>query len=297
MSTAFTTFMEGLIDYAGLFPPARLDLDTAIRNYARYRQEEDAWMLGAFIIPSSLLPALEPYGETLLAEKEEPFRFSVLLDTGNGEHRDWNFVREQIHRIDAFQVLHAGRVAVENVEARVSPFTERILSELEESGPGRVRLFLESADLSTIPAIADAGAGFKLRCGGTEPSAFPPVDTVAGAIDACRKAGVPMKCTAGLHHPVRSFREENGAVNHGFLNVFGGGILASVRGLSPERLQECLGDESPDSFRFDNGEFSWRDESVGADDIRRARREFATTFGSCSFDEPRDDLRALGLMD
>ena len=46
MSLAFRAFMSELIDYAGLFPPARLDLDTAIRNFARYRvrlSEYHAW--------------------------------------------------------------------------------------------------------------------------------------------------------------------------------------------------------------------------------------------------------------
>jgi hypothetical protein len=58
MSLAFRAFMSELIDYAGLFPPARLDLDTAIRKYARYRDQDEAWMLGRFIIPAGQLAQL-----------------------------------------------------------------------------------------------------------------------------------------------------------------------------------------------------------------------------------------------
>jgi hypothetical protein len=45
--------MAGAIDYAGLFPPAKLPMDQAIRNYARYRQEPESWMLGRFVCPAA----------------------------------------------------------------------------------------------------------------------------------------------------------------------------------------------------------------------------------------------------
>ena len=58
--------LERIIDYAGLFPPAKLPLDDAIKNYARYRRDAEAWMLGRFVIPASRLGELEPY-RTLFA--------------------------------------------------------------------------------------------------------------------------------------------------------------------------------------------------------------------------------------
>jgi len=42
---------SGLIDYAGLFPPAALSMADAVRNYDAYRKGEHAWMLGRFIVP------------------------------------------------------------------------------------------------------------------------------------------------------------------------------------------------------------------------------------------------------
>ena len=47
--------MHGLIDYAGLFPPASLDLAAAVRNFTWYRLGDDNWMLGRFIVPASRL--------------------------------------------------------------------------------------------------------------------------------------------------------------------------------------------------------------------------------------------------
>ncbi|HJW92086.1 MAG TPA: hypothetical protein VJ901_00575 [Thermoanaerobaculia bacterium] len=42
---------SGLIDYAGLFPPAALPMADAVRNYDAYRKGEHAWMLGRFVVP------------------------------------------------------------------------------------------------------------------------------------------------------------------------------------------------------------------------------------------------------
>jgi len=43
----------GLIDYAGLFPPAALPMADAVRNYDAYRRGEHAWMLGRFVVPAA----------------------------------------------------------------------------------------------------------------------------------------------------------------------------------------------------------------------------------------------------
>jgi hypothetical protein len=87
-----------------------------------------------------------------------------------------------------------------------------------------------------------------------------------------------------------------GSMSHGFLNVFGAGILAHARNLSQAEIGACVGDESESSFVFDGERFSWRDESATDEEIARARERFMTSFGSCSFDEPRDDLERLGLL-
>ena len=56
-----------------------------------------------------------------------------------------------------------------------------------------------------------------------------------------------------------------------------------------------LEDENANSFHFDGTVFAWRDWKISSDKIDKYRR-FITSFGSCSFDEPRQDLRALKLL-
>jgi hypothetical protein len=56
-----------------------------------------------------------------------------------------------------------------------------------------------------------------------------------------------------------------------------------------------LDDEEPASFSFTDDFFAWREWKIPTERIP-ARRELVTSLGSCSFDEPRDDLRALKLL-
>jgi hypothetical protein len=128
------------------------------------------------------------------------------------------------------------------------------------------------------PQLAASGARAKLRCG----PAVPELADLSDAIRACRVQGVPFKATAGLHHGVR----EDG--QHGFLN-----LLAAAMFDGDE--EAALAEEDADAFRLDGDAFRWRDRAASAPDIERGRELFVA-FGSCSFSEPVDDLRALGLL-
>lgn len=100
---------------------------------------------------------------------------------------------------------------------------------------------------------------------------------------------LPFKATAGLHHPIRS------AGMHGFLNVFTGAILVWL-GMDRTSLLALLNETDPHSFHFGNELLRWREWSASTSEIDEARRDFAHSFGSCSFEEPVADLRALRLL-
>ena len=117
---------------------------------------------------------------------------------------------------------------------------------------------------AAIGAVAAIGGRVKLRCGG---ALVPSVEQVALVIACCREAGVPFKATAGLHHPVRRGEE------HGFLN-----LLAATTA-PPSQLEAVLAEEDPNTI-----------------DFASADRSLFTSFGSCSWREPVDDLRELGLL-
>jgi hypothetical protein len=166
-------------------------------------------------------------------------------------------------------------------------------------------VFLESAadDAErTISALAqhrrDTASvtfGFKLRTGGVVASAFPSSIQIARALVAAVTHRVPIKFTAGLHHPVRQFHSSVQTIMHGFVNVLGAGVLAAEHGWDAVQTAAMLEEEDATAFAFTDDTFSWREWQIGTDRIR-AHREVVTSFGSCSFDEPREDLRALNLL-
>lgn len=320
--------MEDIIDYAGLFPPARLSLDTAIQNFIQYHRESDSWMLSRFIIPAPQLQELKAYQEELSARRE-PFGFSVLgkaRETTDGFNEEIESVVQYCLRFheengrhiitDVLEIKLPG----EAVQANDISMLNELLAETARSVGTSAQLpcyiFYEvvlneswKKDLETvIRAISnhnkwDAGthdsyryAGFKLRCGGEEASMFPSPEQVAYALNNARDHDVPVKCTAGLHHPVRHFNESVQTKVHGFFNVFGGAMLAHVHDLSDEELEEILREEDPEQFMFSEGAFGWNNLTVSTSKIKELRETSYISYGSCNFDEPREDLRDLNLL-
>jgi len=125
--------------------------------------------------------------------------------------------------------------------------------------------------------------------------AFPSGAQIARALVATVRHQVPIKFTAGLHHPVRLFHESVKTKMHGFLNVLGAGVLAAEHRWSENQTQKMLAGEKASSFSFDDETFAWREWKITTAQIA-ARRRLVTSLGSCSFDEPRDDLRGLALL-
>ena len=125
-----------------------------------------------------------------------------------------------------------------------------------------------------LATLAERRLRAKVRCGGSE---VPTPAALGRFLRACREAGVPFKATAGLHHPLAD------AGRHGFLNV-----LAACTFEDEEALE---GDVSltPESLR-------WRDRGAGAADLARVRRQQLVSVGSCSFFEPVEELKELGIL-
>jgi hypothetical protein len=161
-------------------------------------------------------------------------------------------------------VLDVGPVdGVQALEVRVSDADEiRAFPDVEPELYFELPLVTQCYLL--VEAVAERGAFAKVRCGG---EAIPSVGRLSEFILACRDRGVPFKATAGLHHAVRRDGE------HGFLN-----LLAAA---GSDNVEAML--ESDDA-----------DELLSVDP-RRARQALRT-IGSCSFWEPVDDLRALGVL-
>jgi hypothetical protein len=308
------TLLSGLIDYAGLFPPAKLDMARAAEAYNRARVGEHEWMLGRFICPVSRLDELTRHASALMpgtagtsgyreyADAGEPWRISALFDT---ELKD---IEATLDAIDAFNARHgsedAGQAVIDVVELKVSDVNEIdwVLDQLPED----VFPFFEfpvSADCrGFVAALAGEPAAAKIRTGGVVPGAFPTPAEVLAFINACASVDVPFKATAGLHHPVRGSykltyeKDCASAPMYGFLNVFLAACFVRIKGANDAEALRLLADEDPASFKFLDDVVSWQGHGLEVTQVAAARESFALAFGSCSFDEPVEDLRRMGAL-
>lgn len=311
MPTAFRAFLTDLIDYAGLFPPAALDLDPAIRNHLRYLGGSDAWMLGRFIVPAASLSDLDAYADDLRAAPSG-VSFSVLGLRGAGDLGQT--LRATLAAAREFEGRHPGSVRCDRFEMRASPeavpdlaatLTDAPLAvgdgvavEVPLVGDGYSRAMVDEAPHAIAEANGRVGRrafALKFRCGGVTADLFPGVETLAHAVHASHRAGAPFKGTAGLHHPVRHYAESVGTEMHGFVNLFGAAALAREQSFDADAIADVLDDSDASHFSLAD-EFAWRGHRVSASGVHETRQRFALSFGSCSFDEPREDLQALGWM-
>jgi hypothetical protein len=289
------------IDYAGMFPPCSLELEPALKNQAEYVRSADSWMLSAFVLPvAKFADAARLISQF---DKHHQLRISAL---GGKTENVANFraeLRNVAEAIGSFQKQQADAVAVSQLEMVLPGDVD--LPKLNEVAALLADLKLQTfwetpAELAeqTIALIARTKQpllGYKLRTGGVTPDAFPSSVQIARAILASTKHHVPMKFTAGLHHPIRQFRDEVKTEMHGFLNVLGTSVLSAEHHWDEAQTVDMLEDQTAKSFEFHDTVFAWRDWEITLDRIK-ARRKFVTSFGSCSFDEPREDLRALNLL-
>ena len=290
--------LHGLIDYAGLFPPASEDMRRALENYAAYFEGADRDALGRFIVPISRLGELEQAGSDLMprGKRAAPWRLSVLVAED---------VRSASEEMQRFNRAHSAGSKKGNAVVDVVEMKATTPEEIEHQ---RRDLALSITPYFEIPLTGDVNplvatmaserARAKMRTGGVTPESFPRAQSIVDFILACQRNGVAFKATAGLHHPVRGdyrLTYEADAVKgrmYGFLNVFYAAILL-YSGDSEDAALSVLEETDPSAFVFEDDAILWRDKRVTAGQVAAARSGFAIAFGSCSFREPVDELAVL----
>ncbi|HZD76575.1 MAG TPA: hypothetical protein VE218_06190 [Acidobacteriaceae bacterium] len=295
-SRALRSLLTGLIDYAGLFPPAGLGMAEAVRNYGSYADGEDAWMLGRFIVPAG---RLEEYAEAVrnAGVDASTWSLSVLAVAADAD---------VVARFNtgADESGAGGYGSIDAVEIKAS--SAREIQEAAQAFGGNYRLYFETPPEkwhSLLQATAVAKARAKIRTGGEVPGAIPEESRVLEFLRIASERRLAFKATAGLHHPLRAMQKltykpySPQAVMHGFLNVF---CAAALLWHEPGQRQEAswmLGERDADAITMDEA-MTWHNSGVmlTAEQIREAREQFCIGFGSCSFTEPIEDLRKLGWL-
>jgi len=262
-----------ILDYAGMFPPAKLPLEDALQNFREYQCHKHADFLSRFVMPIS------NWAGQALAPRD----LTLIVRTGEIDRR--------LQQVEA-----------DSIEApwnEIGSFRD-FLALLEDSFDGRifVELNWRRPYAQFLEALAAKGErfGVKLRTGGVTPEAIPPSRAMAEFLLAAARHKLPLKATAGLHVPVPHDDPDVGARMHGFLNFFCAGFLAySGRG-DRDSITDALENFGYEDFSF--GDQSMRCGSVefSNEEIERLRSHFVLSFGSCSFLEPIEHLERRGLI-
>jgi hypothetical protein len=270
---------HGLVDDAAVFPPGDAPLQDALVAYVGRRGEWYADLVGSFVVTDVAVPAVS-----------EPVPVSIVVTGGAGAiagalklaaKRELTVVGVEIALRDLDDLAGNARRVSAAIDAA------RAEGALDDETHVYVELPLADAGpdwLAAADVVAEGEHRLKFRTGGLEADKFPSSEQLAGWIDAALDRETPFKCTAGLHHAIAHRDHETGFAHHGFLNV----LLATRQafdGATTSEVATLLADHYPNDLVA----------LARTSDLAGARRWFVS-FGSCSVDEPLDDLVGLGLV-
>ena len=303
VSRSLRALLSQSIDYAGLFPPCNLALEPALKNHAGYTRLPDAWMLNSFVLPIGQFAAAKQFLSEF--DPDHPLHISALGPKTDDISSFRTALTKAAAAIRSFSAHNVDLISVKQLEMPIIAAVDSDLLREAQSIVKDLPVFWEAPSQMADRVISllakhndevgEPAFGFKLRTGGVTADAFPNTAQIARALVAPAKHQLPVKFTAGLHHPIRQFRDEVKAKMHGFLNVMGAAVLGAEHRWDEQQTALMLADESAAAFSFDDHGFSWDEWRIETKRIQD-RRRFVTSFGSCSFDEPREDLRALNLL-
>jgi hypothetical protein len=260
-------------------------------------------MLGAFVLSTEQFDAIRQL--LSLFDAQHPLRVAALGPKTAGPDAFLEALEDteaairslSRHNVDLVSINHLEMFLPQDVDVASLKEARSILGDLPvfwEAPPNRAEQTI--ALLAEFNSDADSATfGYKLRAGGVTADAFPTSMQIAKAVVTPATHQLPIKFTAGLHHPLRQYREEVQTKMHGFLNVLGAAVLAAEHRWDTNQTAVMLKDEDARSFSFADDFFAWREWRIDSKRLQY-RRRFVVSFGSCSFDEPRDDLRVLKLL-
>lgn len=282
---AIDSLLADIVDYAGIYPPADLDMHTAVRKYLEYGHSSNRKALGRFVVDLERFP----YLWDAAGDYSRVLRLSVIASAD----ADWTELERLIEKgyaVEAAEIKTADPAEIKRIAQRLPP--------------GLTAYFeapVNGISAPTLDAIAAVEGRIKIRMGGLAAGAIPSPRATADMLTEIARRQMVFKATAGLHHPVRARHpltyapESPTAVMHGFMNLACAAAVLHFGG-EAEEAREVLEEEWPRAWRVTPEAIAWQENSWNADELREVRQKFFAGFGSCSFEEPMQDLEALGWL-
>ena len=274
--------VSGLCDDAAIFPPGNLPLAEAVPAHLRHVRSSYGDLVGPLVLSAAACAQLGPlvaaYDDGVLALAvtcPEPAAIAGVAAAA---------AAHPAVRLVALEVALPEPMA----PGEVVPAVDLALAGLDGPAPQvYVEVPRDARRLELIRALAASPYRAKFRTGGVRADLYPDCTELAAAVRACVDADLPFKATAGLHHAIRNTDPATGFDQHGFVNVLVA-VAAAQGGADAAELAGVLADR-------DGPALAARLRALSPQEVRRLRAGFAS-FGTCSIDEPRDELTDLGLL-
>jgi len=319
-TTTIQKFIYGIIDYAGLFPPAKLNLKDALSNYVTYIKENKYDLLSSFVIPITQLDNVMPTLNNIGKEYKN-IAYSFVATRASNTNDFIDTLKSDLEQINNFlnsnsnfsakalELALPADLAFSNNQQIKKDIIYQAIELISDYNlppffevPYAPDWELAVENLSSILSQNNNEknykfpSSFKIRCGGVKPEMTPPTDYIVSAIHSTAKHKISLKATAGLHHPFNHYNDSLGGIMHGFVNVFTAIILNHKYDINNKKLKTLIDDQNPDNFKWNNQSLSWNEFTVHTTEIENSKK-IISSYGSCSFDEPLDDLKQLNLID
>jgi hypothetical protein len=263
----------GLCDDAALFPPGNAALGDAVQAHVAFVDAPYADMVGPFVVSANSLHSLAEHTRACREMVQIAVTASVpAIQRTLADVDGMTGVRLTALDIALGQEMAAGQVV---------PTIRNALAGREVTV--YVEVPRDSRRNAVVRELAAGGLRAKLRTGGIRADLYPDERELAGSLVTLATAGVPFKATAGLHHAMRNTDPQTRFEQHGFLNLLVAAQAAS-EGAPVGTVAHILAE---------------RDPAIVVAQVAKLDAEVRTafrSFGTCSVNEPLDELIELGLL-
>ncbi len=328
---ALNLLLERTIDYAGLFPPAGLSIAETVFRFDQYRNSSYRSRLGRLVVNWKQLDSIEEAVRRLNpADDGNCWKISALLPCVSTDGKDVIELQAALQSVADFNLRFAPSVPsdtsqadphfvglmVDSLEVKIShegqiePTTSEIRAAMDHPNDFPVDLFLEidcHADPTALikqtslrrQETSDSHLYAKIRTGSVVAQEIPESREVARFIECCTTHQLPFKATAGLHHPLRGeYRmtyqpDSTRGMMHGYVNMFVATLMSVEHQLNQSQIEAILNETDSTHFQFDYNSVAWQSFRITRQRIEELRQQTLLSFGSCSFDEPTQELAAI----
>jgi len=288
--STFDNLIYQLFDYAGMFPPAQRDFDSALHESASLSSSlTRPWLSASDLVLDT--PHTRKLVEASLAKIGFKNSLSLCVLANEDEKR----VEATLASLSKTSLP----ITISSIEVKIPD--DSAASAINSWGkiasqygamlalePDLSRVNWEAQLTTCVTVISDAHAKVALKCRLTGPTGIE-AQKLARAICEASDAGIHLKVTGGLHHPIVDAARHNYPM--GFVNVAAAVMLRRSLGplVSETALTRLLTNSSWNSLGFENG-LQFESYSASFEQIIAAKRHSHFSIGSCSLHEPDADL-------